>query len=88
MVTVVVILTLILDACVSKLKTILRFLIKNGFKNICLNLILKMPNLLLFSVDTTNTENLVINLVIQVHYRMIMSKYNLHHPNNLLVWLL
>ncbi len=51
MVTVVVILTLILDFCVSKLKTILKFLIKISFKNICL-IILKMPDRLLFTVLT------------------------------------
>ncbi len=34
MVTVVVILTLILDVCVSKLKTIITFLNKFSFKNI------------------------------------------------------
>ncbi len=51
MVTVVVILTLILDVCVSKLKTILKFLIKIGFKNICLT-ILKMPDFVLFTVLT------------------------------------
>ncbi len=48
MVTVVVILTLILDVCVYKVK-IFKFLIKISFKNICL-IILKMPDRMLFTV--------------------------------------
>ncbi len=47
-ITVVVILTLILDVCVSKLKTIFKFLIKTSFKNICL-ILLQMPVVLLMS---------------------------------------